>query len=202
MFALHTVLLPGMPLTLRVFEPRYLALLDEVAPDGPFVVAAIRHGREVGGPAEVFRVGVTVRIRSGEPDDDGSQRLQVEAIDRVMLVERTSADPYPRWRVEPYPDEGGAGTDDLETAVRALRRYLWAIGEGEARPVFPRSPVAASWAIAAAVPGLPPVRQGLLELPGAGERLRRSGRCLELEARLVRMLGANVGGADPAVSPN
>lgn len=110
--------------------------------------------------------------------------------------------PYPRWRVERYPDEGGAGTDDLETAVRALHHYLAAIDEADERPALPRSAVAASWAIAAAVPGLPHVRQGLLEVPGAGERLARAAKALRLEAGLVRALGANVGGADPAVSPN
>ena len=49
-FALHTVLFPGAAMGLRVFEPRYLALMDDVLPAGTFAVVAIRHGQEVGGP--------------------------------------------------------------------------------------------------------------------------------------------------------
>lgn len=201
-FPLHTVLFPGLPLALRVFEERYRSLLDEVLPDGSFVVAAIRHGREVGGPAEPYRVGVVVTITDHETDEDGSSRLEVQATERVALIEPVPADvPFPRWRIAAYPDEGGAGTDDVEAATESLRRYLTAIGE-EARPIVPHDPVTASWAIAAAVPGLVPDRQDLLEVPGAGERLARARERLSTEARLVTTLGSGVAGADPAINPN
>ena len=48
-FALHTVLFPGQRMALRVFEERYLLMMEDVLP-GPFVVVAIRKGQEVGGP--------------------------------------------------------------------------------------------------------------------------------------------------------
>jgi Lon protease-like protein len=201
-FALHTVLFPGLPMALRVFEERYLSLLDEVLPDGTFVVAAILSGREVAGPAEPFRVGVTVGIADHDVEVDGSVRLEVQAVDRVALIEPVASDsPFPRWRIAPYPDEGGAGTDDVEAAADALRRYLVAIGE-DARPIVPHDPVTASWAIAAAVPGLVPDRQALLEIPGAGERLTRARERLAIEARIVSTLGSGVAGADPAINPN
>lgn len=201
-FALHTVLFPGAHLALQVFEERYLGLMDEVLPDGRFVVAAIRRGQEVGGPAETYRVGVIVGVEDYEASTDGSFRLQVLAGERVALIERSSDPaPFPRWRVEPYPDEGGAGTDDVEAAGRALRTYLEATGDRD-RPVLPHDPVAASWAVAAAVPGLVPTRQALLEVAGAGERLRRAREVFDVEARLVRALGSGSAGADPVVNPN
>ena len=50
MFALQSVLLPGMPLPLHVFEPRYVAMLDTVvATDAEMGVVLIERGREVGG---------------------------------------------------------------------------------------------------------------------------------------------------------
>ena len=202
-FALHTVLFPGQPLTLRVFEDRYLRLMDEVLPDGSFVIAAIQRGREVGGPAETYRVGVTVGTTNHGTIVDGSLWLEVRATDRVALIEPVSpGGPFPRWRVAPYPDEGGAGTDDVEAAAGALHRYLSATGEEDARPIIPRDPVTASWAIAAAVPGLVPDRQSLLEAPGAGVRLARARDRLAIEARIVTTLRSGVAGADPAVNPN
>jgi hypothetical protein len=206
-FALHAVLFPGDRLALRVFEERYLEMMEEVLPEGPFVVVAIREGREVGGGYEPYRVGVTVAVEDYTYDDDGdgagSYWLRTVGSGRVALIERTQAAPFPRWAVEPHPDEGGAGTDDVETATRALARYLEAVGDGTLeRAAIPHDPVGASYAIAAAVPGLLPVRQALLEVPGAGGRLELARATLARETALVRTLGANVGGPSLDVNPN
>ena len=133
--------------------------------------------------------------------DERTYALRAVARDRVALVQALPDDPYPRWLVEPYPDEGGAGTDDVEAAADALAGYLAATGE-PATPVLPRDPVTASFVLAAAAPGLVPERQALLEVPGAGERLRRLRALFRREAALVHALGAGVGGADLDVSPN
>ncbi len=199
-FALHTVLFPGERMRLRVFEERYLAMVDELSPGDALVVVAIRHGREVGGPSEPHRVGVTVAIEDRRVDSD-VLLLAVRGHERVALIEPTSSLPYPRWSVEPYPDEGGAGTDDVESARTALERYLHSAGERPA-PTMSHDPVSASFAIAAAVPGLVPERQSLLEIAGAGERLARSAEVLAHEERLIRALGAGVGGASHEVNPN
>jgi Lon protease-like protein len=200
-FPLHTVLFPGQRLELRVFEPRYLCLLDDVLPHGPFAIAAIRRGAEVGGPADPYRVGVVVEIERADHDGE-VWSLAVRAAERVALLAPREGPPYPSWDTAVYPDEGGAGTDDVEAALEALGRYLAATGEGAHRPVVPHRPVEASWALAAATPGLLPARQALLEVPGAGERLRRVRDRFDEETRLVRALGAGLGGADPLVSPN
>ncbi|MGE5227489.1 MAG: LON peptidase substrate-binding domain-containing protein [Planctomycetaceae bacterium] len=202
MFPLHTVLFPGQRLDLRVFEERYRSLLDDVLPHGPFAIAAIRHGAEVGGPADPYRVGVAVEIEVAEVEDDDAWRLAVRATERIALLVPREGRPYPRWDTAVYPDEGGAGTDDVEAALVALGRYLAATGERGAHPVVPHRPVEASWARAAAAPGLLPARQALLEVPGAGERLHRVRDLFDEETRLVRALGAGLGGADPVVSPN
>jgi uncharacterized protein len=202
-FALHSVLFPGARLGLRVFEPRYVAMMEDVVPDGTFVVVAIRRGLEVEGPYEANRVGVTAAIEAYEPDDDATHRLTISGRARVALIAPVSDDPYPTWRVEPYPDEGGAGTDDVEPAIEALAGYLEATGEPPgAVASIPHDPVAASFALAGATPGLVPQHQALLEAPGAGERLAAVRTVLRREAALVRALGAGVGGAGLDVSPN
>ena len=60
-FALHSVLFPGQAMGLQVFEPRYLALVADVAHTARFVVVAIEQGQEVGGTYEPYRVGVDRR---------------------------------------------------------------------------------------------------------------------------------------------
>jgi Lon protease-like protein len=203
-FALHTVLFPGERMALRVFEERYLEMMEEVLPSELFVVVAIREGREVGGAYEPYRVGVTVAVEDYAYDgDEGTYRLRIVGRDRVALIEPTTTDPFPRWEVAPHPDEGGAGTDDVEAATRALARYLEAVGDGTLeRAAIPHDPVAASYAIAAAVPGLLPTRQSLLEVPGAGARLAEAHAMLAHETALVRALGANVGGPSLDINPN
>jgi len=201
-FALHTVPFPGMPLTLRVFEDRYRRLIDDVGPEGPFVIAAIRHGREVGGAAELHGVGVTVATSGPSELDDGTLLLDLVGRERVRLITSVTSDPYPVWTVAAFPDEGGAGTDDVAGTERALRAYLRSIGEDAVVPIVPSDPVRASYLLAAAAPGLPSVRQALLEARGAGERLAATREVFTHEARLVRRLGAGVAGVDLGVSPN
>jgi hypothetical protein len=111
-------------------------------------------------------------------------------------------DPYPVWHVEAFPDEGGAGTDDVQGAGEALLAYLEAAGGTRRRPAVPHDPVVASYVLAAAVPGSIPERQALLELPAAGERLHAVRSVFRRETALVRALGAGAGGAGLEVNPN
>jgi Lon protease-like protein len=201
-FALHTVLFPAQRMVLRVFEERYLLMMEDVLPLGPFVVVAIRKGQEVGGPYEANRVGVTVEVEDYDLDPDGSYRLRIIGRDRVALIAKTHEEPFPTWQVEPFPDEGGAGTDDVEAAFAAMLAYLQASGDWDTTPSMRRDPVSASYTLAAATPGLLPQRQALLEVPGAGERLHMVRETFRRETALMRALGAGVGGTDLDVNPN
>jgi Lon protease-like protein len=200
-FALHTVLFPGQRVSLHVFEERYLRMLEDALPDGPIVMVAIRKGQEVGGPAEPYRVGVRGSVRDHEQRDDGSFTVELEAQARVALIAHRADEPYPLWDVSDFPDEGGAGTDDLAAGVRALDRFLSASGE-EGTVAVGHEPVSASFALAGAVPGLVPQRQVLLEVAGAGERLRLAREIFTREANLLRVLHSVPGGPQPEVSPN
>ena len=71
-FALNTVLYPGGPLPLRIFEPRYVDMVsDRLRRDAPFIVALIRDGSEVGGGAVTRSVGTLARIVDWNRGDDG-----------------------------------------------------------------------------------------------------------------------------------
>lgn len=72
LFPLHSVLLPGAALGLRVFERRYLDMLRECSrTDTPFGVCLILDGHEVGTPATPAAHGVEARIDDFDMGADG-----------------------------------------------------------------------------------------------------------------------------------
>ena len=72
LFPLHTVLLPGAPLGLRVFERRYLDLVAECGRNGRgFGICMILEGEEVGAPATPAAFGVEARIEDFGSDRNG-----------------------------------------------------------------------------------------------------------------------------------
>src|SRR5215813_11746341 len=63
LFPLNTVLFPGGPLPLRIFEPRYVDMVRKCMREGvPFGVLLIRSGQEVGDVSSAVDVGTSVRI--------------------------------------------------------------------------------------------------------------------------------------------
>jgi Lon protease-like protein len=90
LFPLSTVLYPGGPLPLRIFEPRYLDMISDcLKSDSPFGVLLIRNGSETG-PATTYDVGTLARITDWYQGSDGL--LGVTAIGeqrfRLISVER------------------------------------------------------------------------------------------------------------------
>ncbi|MCW2516288.1 MAG: ATP-dependent protease [Mycobacterium sp.] len=108
MFPLESVRLPGEDLPLRIFEPRYGALVRECL-DGAreFGVVLIAAGREVGGDDARCDVGAMASIVECQDFGDGRYRLECEIRDRIRVTSWLDDDPYPRADVEAWPDEPG-----------------------------------------------------------------------------------------------
>ena len=100
MFPLGSVLFPGMPLPLRVFEPRYLAMLSSVLGDTEheFGVVLIERGSEVGGGDVRFGVGTVARVVSVE-QTAGSIELLATGTARFEIIRWLQDDPFPRAQV-------------------------------------------------------------------------------------------------------
>lgn len=105
MFPLSTVLMPAMPLSLRIFEDRYLKLLgDLITEDNPeFGVVLIERGPEVGGGEKRLPIGTIASVTDIGTLDQfygvesfGSQRFRVNA----WLPD----DPYPMADIDFIPD--------------------------------------------------------------------------------------------------
>lgn len=78
LFPLHTVLLPGAALGLRVFEPRYLDMVRDCSRNQEgFGVCLILDGQEAGAAATPASFGTEARIEDFGTGSDGLLTLQV-----------------------------------------------------------------------------------------------------------------------------
>ena len=140
LFPLNTVLFPGGPLPLRIFEPRYLGLVSRcLKSDMPFGVLLIRDGGETG-PATTHNVGTLARITDWYQGSDGllgitaigEQRFRLIASERqedglnigdIETLENESVTPLP----EEYQEMAAilAGVlDDLGRLYESLDRHF------------------------------------------------------------------------------
>ncbi|MCK0175656.1 LON peptidase substrate-binding domain-containing protein [Mycolicibacterium sp. F2034L] len=127
MFPLEVAMLPGEELPLRIFEPRYVALVEDcLAQEDPaFGVVLIEAGREVGGGDRRSNVGALARIVEHSDYGIGRYRLKCVLGERIRVLEWLEDAPYPRADVEVWDDEPAGSIDtalleDVEDRIFAL----------------------------------------------------------------------------------
>lgn len=125
LFPLNTVLFPGMPLQLTVFEQRYRLMMQRVlSTNHTFGVSLIRSGEEALGPLpQPFEVGCTARVISVEPAQDGRLNLTVVGDERYRIVRLAASEPYLTAFVETLPLDLQPATV-VEHGARALRPLI------------------------------------------------------------------------------
>lgn len=117
LFPLEVVLLPGTPLPLHIFEPRYKEMIREcLATEAPFgVVRAQEEGiAEIGCTAEI--ISVTKEYPDGRLD------LIAEGRTRFEVLEVNQERSFLQAEVLLVPDEPGGASD--EERVRAIQLHL------------------------------------------------------------------------------
>jgi Lon protease-like protein len=160
MFPLGSVLMPAMPLPLRIFEPRYLKLLgDLVAEETPeFGVVLIERGQEVGGGEKRMSLGTIASVTDIGTSEEfyglesvGSKRFRVNA----WLPD----DPYPIADIDFLPDLIWDDTlmpsrVHLETKVRQLLAFASEFGDLQYSSDVELSddPMEACWQLAGVLP--------------------------------------------------
>lgn len=105
MFPLGTVLLPAMPLPLRIFEPRYLKLLgDLMGSENPeFGVVLIERGTEVGGGDQRMQIGTIASVINIGTTEE-FYGLESVGTQRFKVTSWLPDDPYPLAVIELIPD--------------------------------------------------------------------------------------------------
>ena len=176
LFPLGTVLFPGGPLPLRIFETRYIDLVRRCLKDGSgFGVVLIREGEEAGGPALTFDVGTYARIVDFSQQPDGLLGIRATGERRFRIHERRRArDGLNLADVEWLPQEPRLSLPaEFADLVPALEAILEQVGEPYAE--LERCMDDAAWVAGrlAEILPLPAVhKQHCLELDDPLERLR------------------------------
>ena len=175
LFPLQTVLLPGGPLALRVFEPRYLDMVARcLRGANRFGVVAIRDGGEVG-PATTYEAGTTAEIVDWQQESGGLLMIVAQGRDAFrLLATRREADGLYVGQVELLEPQPPLPLPDEHAPLAALLRKLV-----DTLPLYRALPAAfddAVWVGSRLVELLPlalPIKQALLETRDAGALLER-----------------------------
>lgn len=195
MFPLSTVLMPAMPLSLRIFEERYLKLLgDLISEENPeFGVVLIERGPEVGGGEQRLGIGTLADVTNIGTLDQfyglesiGSQRFLVNA----WLPDN----PYPMADIDFIPDliwddSLTPAKAHLETRVRNLLAFASEFGDLQysADTEFSEDPIDACWQMAGVLPVGPLDQVDILRSNSAEDLISRT---LEIVANLEEALRA------------
>ena len=125
LFPLNTVLFPGMPLSLHIFEDRYKLMIGKCLQEQrAFGVVLIRQGAEALGPlAEPNKIGCTAFISQVERLHQGRMNIGVIGQHRFRIVALDTDLPYLRGQVEHFPlDE--SEPESQRTLAERLRPWV------------------------------------------------------------------------------
>jgi Lon protease-like protein len=178
-------LFPGAPLPLRIFEPRYRALVAEaLATDRILAVPMLVTDEDAPkARADVHPIAGAVKIEAEQAYPDGRYDILVRGIARVRLAEELSTGkPFREFRAEVLADQYPAGgPETLTSEVEALGQLILdlvgvlpaesGVGQLAHAVAHLRSPGAAADIVAAAAVGDAAARQRILEAIGVAERL-------------------------------
>ena len=166
LFPLDVVLLPGTPLPLHIFEPRYKEMIREcLATNAPFgVVRALEEGMaEVGCTAEI--VSVTKEYSDGRMD------LVAEGRKRFEVLELKRERAFLQAEVLLVPDEPGAAAE--EDRARAIRVHLEILSlAGAVQDLAAADPSELSFYLAGSLPLDLDFKQSLLAMRSESDRIQ------------------------------
>ncbi|AWR22357.1 LON peptidase substrate-binding domain-containing protein [Aurantimicrobium photophilum] len=170
-FPVGSVLMPFMPLALRVFEPRYLKLMgDLVGSDNPVFGVPLHPQRVAAGEQpERLTIGTVAKVEDFGMTDE-HLGITATGTKRFVITKWLEADPYPRAEVAYLPDLVWDDKFDsqrmtLELEVRGLLTRASKYGEMMWEPdtEISEEPVAAIWQLAAMLPVPPQEQHTMLE---------------------------------------
>jgi Lon protease-like protein len=205
LFPLQTVLYPGLPIPLHVFEDRYRQMFARILEgERRFGVVAIVRGVDVDTTATYHPVGCVAEVGKVQRHADGRLDVVARGQDRFEIDGVVQAAPYIVAEVRTLPETTGEAAEQRTLkAGRLFTRYVAALmrmaGEQVESIDIPDDPVAASYLVAAGLQVDLADKQRLLTIPSAAERLAAEATLLRRELVLLEHL--RVAGPVPMTTP-
>ena len=195
LFPLGQVLVPGGHMALRIFEARYLDLVRRcMREDCGFGVVLIRRGADTYGAGmgqpEIHEVGTVAHIVDFDQADAGQLAIRINGRGKFRVcATREQSDHLLVGEVELLPEEDACpvtrGFEGLTALLREIMQHPAASGwsGGDATDVDLEDARTLGWRLAEVLPFPPPVKQTLLQMPSALERLTEIRRLVEAATR-------------------
>jgi uncharacterized protein len=128
------LLLPRGQMPLNIFEPRYLAMVDDALRAGHRLIGMIQPDASAGAAQDLprlYKVGCVGRLTQFAETGDGRYLIQLTGVSRFRVEEETpAATPYRQCRVSyaPFADDfiarKGEEEVDRETLLKTLAAFL------------------------------------------------------------------------------
>jgi Lon protease-like protein len=197
-FPLNTVLFPGAPMPLKIFEPRYREMLKFcMENDRRFGVNLIQAGVEVGGSAEPHMVGTIANITSVRQEENGAIPISTRGGRRYRITSLDSSGSYLVGEIEyledTVDDAAGAGAEKARRVAESyIKMLLTTQGEWHRVLELPTDPLKLSYFLGTVLLGLAgEVQQNILETDPVSARLEKASKALifaakEMEKTIMR----------------
>lgn len=197
LFPLNTVLFPGMPLMLHIFEDRYKQMISYCLEEElPFGVVLIRDGKEALGPlAEPHSIGCTARIVEVQKLSEGRMNLTSVGERRFRIISLDYDSAYLIGKVTYYPFNEGDPGQLLQAAgnlAPKVRQYMQILNEVEGLELdpdnLPKDPLILAHLSAVLLQIPAEVKQDLLTSASAFDLLDKSNQVYRREIAFLRAM--------------
>jgi len=196
----QVVLLPGGRLPLTIFEPRYLALINDALCSGRLfgIIQPVSDETEDGAPPEIYTVGSVGRIVHFSETENNNFIVVTLGICRFEVIEELDLheEGYRRMRVNyaPYMEDvlspaGGTVSAPRERLTKSLERYVQAHNlDIDLQALDALSTPSLVVTLSMALPFEAPEKQALIEAPTLEHRF--NALCVLMEMGAVSALGS------------
>ena len=214
LFPLNTVLFPGIPLSLHIFEERYKLMIGQcIAQRRPFGVVLLRNGSAEAQPGQLiepYMVGCSATITQVQPVGMGRMNIVALGEERFTIHSLDHDLPYLVGLVDRRPHT--PDTDyDRDTMSRALRlwveRYLSLIARFESLPLdqvtLPTDPLRLAFLGMSILKAPMDDKQAVLQTQTETEAIELASTLMRREIALLEVMARPVpGDADGVFSLN
>ena len=199
LFPLNTVLFPGTPISLHIFEERYKLMIGRcIEANQPFGVVLLKSGAEVQGfgtKAQSFMIGCTALVTQAHPAGRGRMNIVAIGQDRFRILALEYDQPYLVGAVEPYPftlDNAEAIQCSGNLLLPWIERYLETLEQTEKAQFdvkqLPKDSLRLAYLGATILKLTPIEKQDLLSVPGALDFMSQVRGLYRKEVTLLKAL--------------